>query len=248
VGTGNGPDFDVLLNPVDGASYVVQSLPNAISAAAMAPRGSIWCPFPAVYMEKIVADPEVSEALVAECLDAPAAWTLALVARKKKKPVRDVTVFVLDRPRNAHLIEEIRRAGARIFLRQQGDLVGALLAAHPAMPVDLLMGIGGAQEGILAACAVKSLGADMLVRLKPQSRAERDDITAAGLEPGKIRRCADIVASDEIYFSATGITESMLLKGVRFQGGKARTESIILRNATGMRRRIISDYRIPQQP
>jgi len=244
IGSGSGPAMDVLANPIDGAGYVVESLPNAISAVAVLPRGAVWRPAPAVYMEKIVVDQDVAEALVPECLDAPAGWTIALVARKKKKPVRDVTVFVLDRPRHEHLIEEIRRSGARLFLRQQGDLTGALLAVSPHCRVDILMGIGGVAEGLLAACAVKALGGGMLGRLAPQTPEERSAVMERGMDPARIFHCHEMVSAEEIYMAATGITDSPLLAGVHFHGKRARTETMILRHETGMRRKMVTDYRL----
>ncbi|MCA9977446.1 MAG: fructose-bisphosphatase class II, partial [Anaerolineales bacterium] len=156
VGTGNGPELDVVVDPIDGTDLVIKGRPNAISVVGMAPRGSMWSPVPAIYMEKIVVDREAAEALVPECMDAPAAWTLALIARVKKKAVRDMTVIMLDRPRHQDLIEEIRTAGARIILRDEGDAEGGLLAATVESGVDILMGIGGASQGVIAACAVKA--------------------------------------------------------------------------------------------
>ncbi|MBN2431873.1 MAG: fructose-bisphosphatase class II family protein [Acidobacteria bacterium] len=244
IGSGNGPAMDVLANPIDGAGYVVQSLPNAVSALAVLPRGSVWRPRPAVYMEKIVVDQDVAEALVPECLDAPAGWTIALVARKKKKPVRDVTVFVLDRPRHQHLVEEIRRSGARLFLRQQGDLTGALLAVSPQCRVDILMGIGGVAEGLLAACAVKSLGGGMLGRLAPQTTEERSALMERGIDPARILQGDEMISAEEIYAAVTGITDSPILAGVHFHGKRARTETMILRHETGMRRKLVTDYRL----
>jgi fructose-1,6-bisphosphatase II len=244
VGSGQGPSLDLLANPIDGSGYVVESLPNAISAVAAVPRGCVWRPAPAVYMEKIVVDQDVADALVPECLDAPAAWTIALVARKKKKPVREVTVFVLDRPRHKDLIEEIRRAGARLFLRQQGDLTGSLLAVHPHCRVDILMGIGGVAEGLLSACAVKSLGGGMLARLAPQTAVEREALEENGADLNRIMNCNEMITAEEIYVAVTGITDSPVLAGVHFHGRRARTESIILRNETGMRRKMVTDYRL----
>ena len=171
VGNGRGPEMDVLLDPIDGTRLVMEGRPGAISVMGMAPRGSLWSPAPGVYMEKIVVNRDVGGALVPECLDAPAAWTLALIARVKHKELRDLVVFVLDRPRHADLIEEIRIAGARVSLHSDGDIGGAILAATPGSNVDVLMGIGGVAEGVTAACAVKALGGSMLGRLSPQIRS-----------------------------------------------------------------------------
>ncbi len=241
VGTGEGPTLDVVVDPIDGGRLLAQGLPGAISVAAIAPRGSIRSLYPAIYMEKIVVDREVAHALVSECLDAPAAWVLALIARLKKKQVRDLVVFTLDRPRHAALIEEIRTAGARVMLRSDGDIAGALLAASPHSGVDLLMGVGGIPEGIIAACAIRALGGAMVGRLAPQSDAERAACQAAGLD-NDVFTTHDLVTSDEIFFAATGITDGPLLTGVRYQGQQAETQSLLLRCETHTRRQIQAEH------
>jgi fructose-1,6-bisphosphatase II len=195
IGAGSGPDLDVVVDPIDGRNLLALGHPGAISVAAVAPRGAMWSPTPAVYMEKIVVDRAVAGALVAECMDAPAAWTLALVARVKQKQIRDLVVFVLDRPRHAALIEEIRQAGARVMLRSDGDIAGALMAASPGRGVDLLLGIGGVPEGVIAACAVKALGGAMLGRLAPQSEAERVAIADTGLNLRRILSSHELIAA-----------------------------------------------------
>jgi len=231
-----------VVDPIDGGKMLAQGLPGAISVAAIAPRGSIRSLYPAIYMEKIVADREVAHALVAECLDAPAAWVLALIARLKKKEIRDLVVFMLDRPRHAALIEEIRAAGARVMLRSEGDIAGALLAASPHSGVDLLMGIGGIPEGIIAACAIRALGGAMMGRLAPQSEAERLACQAAALDAAQVFTASDLVSSAELFFAATGITDGPLLAGVRYQGNQAETHSLLLRCDTHTRRQIHAEH------
>jgi len=203
-----------------------------IGAAA---RGSMLSLYPAVYMDKIIVNRDAAAALVPECMNAPAAWTLALVARVTRKSVRDLVVFVLDRPRHEHLIEEIRSAGARILLRSEGDVSGALAAATSSK-VDILMGSGGVPEGLVAACAVKSVGGAMLARLAPQSAEERAAVAAAGLDTKRIYAGDDLVAGREVVFVATGITDGVLLSGVTYQGNEGHTQSLVLRCATGSRR------------
>jgi fructose-1,6-bisphosphatase II len=242
VGTGRGPATDVVVDPIDGRNLLAQGHPDAISVVAVAPRGSMWSPSAGVYMDKIVVDREAVDALVPECMDAPAAWTLALVARVKDKPVRDLVVYVLNRPRHEHLIEEIRAAGARAVLRTDGDISGALLAAAPDIGVDLLMGIGGLAEGVISACAVKAMGGGMLGRLAPQSEEEQVAVEAEGLDTGRILDCHGLVASQEIFFAATGITDGRLLAGVRYRRGCADTESLVLRCETGTRRLIRAEH------
>lgn len=236
VGTGRGTAVDVVVDPIDGTNLLIRGHPGALSLVGVAPRGAMWSPFPAVYLEKIVVDEEAAESLVPECMDAPAAWTLALVARVKGKSVRDLTVKVLDRPRHRDLIEEIRAAGARIILGEEGDAEGALLAAMPGTDVDILIGIGGASEGVIAACAVKALNGAMLARLAPQSGEERAAIAAAGLDAQHIWTVEEMINGNEVFFAATGITRSALLNGVNYHQEMVETHSLLLRSATHTRR------------
>lgn len=245
VGTGLGPEVDLVVDPVDGRRRLAQGHSDAISVVGVAPRDRMWSPAPAVYMEKIVVNRAAAGALVPECMDAPAAWTLALVARVKKKPVRDLVVFVLDRPRHQELVREIRAAGARVLLRSDGDVAGAIMAAHPITDVDLLMGIGGVAEGVIAACAVKALGGMMLGRLRPQSAEERAAVLAAGRDLKQVLTCNELVRGDEVFFAATGITSGLLLDGVRLHGIEAETHSMVLRAETGTLRKIHSFHRLP---
>lgn len=242
VGTGAGPALDLVLDPIDGRNLLAKGLSDAIAVAGAAPRGAMWSPKPAVYMEKIVVDKHVAASLVPECMEAPAAWTLALVARAMEKSVRDLVVFVLDRPRHRDLIDEIRTAGARVVTRSQGDIAGALLAASDQTSVDLLMGVGGVSEGVIAACAIKSLGGAMLARLAPQSEAESKAITGAGMSTERILTCEELVAGEKVFFAATGITSGALLSGVRYRGNKAQTESLVLRGETGTWRKIQAEH------
>lgn len=244
VGRGGTP-VDVVVDPVDGLRLLVQGRSGAIAVAAVAPRGALWSPAPAAYMEKLVVSREMAAALVPECLGAPAGWTLALIARTLGKEIRDLVVFVLDRSRHADLINEIRTAGARVMLADDGDIAGAVLAAMPGGPVDVLMGTGGAAEGIIAACAVRSLGGAMLARLAPQSAAEREAIAASDLDIRRVLTCADIVNSNEVFFVATGITDGLLLHGVRYQRDRAETNSLILRCETRTRRVVFAEHLLP---
>lgn len=242
VGTGRGVALDVLADAIDGRRLLARGRPGAVAVAAVAGRGTIWAPRPAAYMEKVVVNRDVARALVPECMTAPAAWTLGLIARARGKAVRDLVIFVLERPRHADLIGEIRAAGARVMLADDGDISGAVLAASPDGPVDALMGVGGAAEGVTAACAVKALGGGMLVRLAPQSEAERDAVAAAGLDPRRVLTCDDLVAGEQIFFVATGITDGLLLRGAHFSGERATTNSLILRSETRTRRTIVAEH------
>jgi fructose-1,6-bisphosphatase II len=242
VGTGAGPQVDIVIDPVDGKLQLAMGHPGAISVVALAPTGTMRSPAPARYMYKIVSNAEVGPSLVAECIDAPAAWTLALVARAKGKKVKNLIVTVLDRPRHRDLIEEIRAAGARVILRPDGDIEGALLACVPDSDVDVLMGIGGTLEGLIVACAVKALGGGMLARIEPQSEEERNAVKEAGINTELIFSCSDLVKSNEVFFTATGVTEGPLLSGITYRGNRAKTNSMILRGITKTRRIVHAEH------
>lgn len=242
VGKGGGPALDVVVDPIDGTRLLIKGHANAISVVGVAPRGTLWSPAPATYMEKIIVDRYAASALVPECMDAPAAWTLALIARAKQMDVKDLTVLILERERHADLIEEVRAAGARIVLRSEGDTEGALLAATPGTEVDVLMGIGGASQGVISACAVKAMEGGMLARLAPQSAAERTAIHAAGLSEKMVMTCNEIVRTNQVFFAATGITNSSFLGSVRYHGDYVETHSLLLRAETRTRRIIRAEH------
>ncbi|MEZ4518236.1 MAG: class II fructose-bisphosphatase [Chloroflexota bacterium] len=240
-GTGDAP-VDLAVDPIDGTRLLVQGKSGAISIVAVAPRDAMWNPGPAKYLDKIVVDRDAADVLVPECLNAPAAWTLSLVARAKHKPVRDLTVVVLQRMRHEDLIEEIRATGARILLREEGDAEGAMVAATPGSGVDLLMGIGGASQGVLSACTVRALGGAMVTQLVPQTVEEQEAIETAGVDLSQIRTEKDLVTSNQIFFAVTGITDSLLLPGVTYSGSRAETHSLLIRAETGTYRRIDAEH------
>ncbi len=242
IGSGEGSAMDVVADPIDGTSLLIKGSPGAISVAGIAPRGTMWSPAPAVYMEKIIVGAEAAQALVVECMDAPAAWTLALVARVKQKNVRDLVVFVLDRPRHKDLIAEIQTTGARVVARSHGDVAGALMAVSHDVNVDILMGVGGVSEGVVAACAVKAMGGAMLGRLAPLTPEEAAAVQEAGLDTQTILTGDELVKGRNIYFAATGISDGSLLSGVRYHGTMAETESLILRCETGTRRIVHTEH------
>lgn len=244
VGNGTGPELDVEVNAIDGASLVAEGHPGAVAVAALAPKGTMWHPGAAIYMNKLVVDRTVADVLGPEALEAPPGWTLALVARAKNKAIRDLVVFIIDRPRHHDLIAEVRRAGARVFLRSEGDVGGALLAADPRTPVDLLMGIGGAAEALISACAVKALGGAMLAQVAPQSEEERQALLDEGQDLNRIFKCGDLVTGDQVYFSATGVTDGVLLDGVSYHGEYVETHTLALRLETGTRRIIHAEHRV----
>lgn len=244
LGEGSGPAMDILVDAVDGVSLLVEGQPGAISAVCAIPQGHLWKPQRASYMEKIVVNRAVGDALVPECMDAPAAWTLALIARVVGKSVRDLVVFVLDRPRHHSLIHDIRKAGARALVHHDGDVAGALLAASPQSKVDVLMGVGGFSEGVLAACAVRAMGGAMLGRMAPVDAAEERALQEQGYDVRQIHTQREIVNTDQIYFAATGVTDGMLLEGVQFRGNWAQTNSLLIRGETGIRRMIHTEHMI----
>jgi fructose-1,6-bisphosphatase II len=244
VGNGKGPELDVEVNAIDGAGLVAEGKSGALAVAAFAPPGAMWRPGPAVYMDKLVVDRTVADTIGPEALDAPPGWTLAAVARAKGKDVQDVVVFIVERPRHKQLIHDVRQAGARVFLRSGGDVGGALLAADVSAPVDVMMGIGGAAEGLIAACAIKALGGAMLGRIAPQSQDERQACLDGGMDLERVLTCQDMVQDDEVYFSATGITDGLMLHGVRYHGDKVDTQSMVLRYETGTRRIIKTEHRV----
>jgi fructose-1,6-bisphosphatase II len=244
VGTGKGPDLDVEVNAIDGASLVAAGQGGAVSVAAFAPPGALWHAAPAIYMDKLVVDRTVAGDLGPDALDAPPAWVLGVVARAKGKDVGELVVFILDRPRHHALIAEVRRAGARVSLRPAGDISGGIMAADPDSPIDVMMGKGGASEGLLTACAVRILEGTMLARLAPMSDTEREACEGAGHDMKRVLTCGDMVAGDDIFFTATGVTDTPLLRGVRHHGDYADTHSLVLRAETGTRRLISTEHRL----
>ncbi len=243
VGQGEEHLVDYAVDPIDGSRLLATGGRGAISAIVGTTANAMYAPFPARYMEKLVVDSEVAAALVPECLDAPIAWTLALIARVKKLEINRLVIFMLDRPRNQPLIDEIRAAGARVMLRSDGDIAGALHALNVGDMVDALFGIGGVTEGVMSAAAVKAQGGAMLARLAPQSEEERDAIMAAGVDIGRILTQDDMIKTDRFFFVATGLTDGRILGGLRYSGGLAMSHSLILRGKTKTRRMIDSEHR-----
>jgi len=244
VGNGDGPELDVEINAIDGASLVAEGRPGAMAAAAFAPAGSMWRPGPALYMDKLVVDRSCADVIGPDALDAPPGFVLANIARAKEKDIGDLAVFVVDRPRHEHLIEEIRRAGARVHLRKGGDVGGALLAADPQAPIDAMMGVGGAAEGLIAACAVKALGGTILGRVSPLGEREKANCAAAGYDLERVMTGDDLVTGGQVYFAATMVTDGVLMRGVSYHGRTVDTHSMVLRLETGTRRIITTEHRL----
>ncbi|WP_313406642.1 class II fructose-bisphosphatase [Aeromicrobium sp.] len=241
VGDGNGPECDVAVDPIDGTTLTAKSLPNAISVMAVAPRGSMYDPSAVFYMEKLIAGPEAADKVD---IRLSAAENIAIVAKAKHLAVEDVTVCVLDRPRHDALVQEIRQTGARIKFIADGDIAGGITAARPDSGVDLLLGIGGTPEGIIAAVAMKCLGGVIQGRLTPKDDEERQRAIDAGHDLDRVLGTDDLVTADDCFFVATGITTGNLLRGVRYGSGSATTESIVMRSRSGTIRTIRSEHRL----
>lgn len=241
VGDGTGPEVDVAVDPIDGTTLMSKGMPNALAVLAVAERGSMFDPSAVFYMEKLAVGPDF-----ANVIDITAGWTenLERIARAKKSRVSDVTVCVLDRPRHAELVEEIRQAGARIYFISDGDIAGAIYAAREQSTVDVLMGIGGTPEGITAACALKCLGGAMQARLWPRDDDERQKALAAGHDLDRVLTTDDLVRGENAFFVATGVTSGDLLRGVRYRDSGAYTQSIVMRSKSGTVRVIDSYHRL----
>jgi fructose-1,6-bisphosphatase II len=241
VGDGLGPEADVAVDPIDGTTLMAKGMPNAIAVMAVAERGTMYDPSAVFYMKKLVTG-----AAAANLVDisAPARHNIEAVAKAKGCSNDDVTVCVLDRPRHDGLVREIRESGARITFISDGDVAGAVMACTEGTGIDLLLGVGGTPEGIITACAVKCLGGVMQGQLWPQKESEFVNAAAAGLDLDAILSTDDLVRSDNVFFVATGITDGELVHGVRYKGGSATTESLVMRSKSGTIRRVFSEHRL----
>ena len=237
VGNGDGPAMDVAVDPVEGTSLLAYGRPNAISVVGGSSAGAMFNPGPSFYMQKLVVGSEARNVID---LDAPIKDNLNNIAKALGKSVNDLVVFVLDKPRHEKLVQQIREVGARIQLHTDGDVSGALMAVDPRAEVDVMMGTGGSPEGVLAACAIKGLGGQMLCRLDPQSYVEQESIQNAGIDVREILSVDDLVRSEDAFFAATGISGGSFLRGVRYTGHGAVTHSMIIRAKTGTLRYIES--------
>jgi fructose-1,6-bisphosphatase II len=236
IGDGSPPEVDIAVDPLEGTTLAAHGMPSALAVIALSSRGTMFDPGPCVYMEKLAGSPQIADVLD---LDRPLAETVRLVAERKGTPIRDVMVVVLDRPRHEAGVEEIRKAGARVRLIAHGDVSASLLAVTERSPVDLLWGIGGTPEGVISAAAIKCLGGRLLGRLWPRDEAERTAALAAGYDLQRVLDQDDLVAGEDVFFSATGITDGDVLQGVRYpSAGGATTESLVMRTRSGTVRRI----------
>jgi fructose-1,6-bisphosphatase II len=240
VGDGNPPHVDVAVDPLEGTRLTALGMPNAIAVIALAERGAMFNPGPAVYMEKIAGGPEIADLLD---LDRPLPETLRLIAHRKGVEIRDVMVVMLDRERHHTAMAQVRDAGARVRLITDGDVAGAMLAVSENTPVDLLWGIGGTPEGVLSAAAIKCIGGEQLGRLWPRNEQERQAAIDAGYDLEQVLTADDLVRGEDVFFSATGVTDGDVVQGVRYQGGRgATTESLVMRSRSGTVRRIVARH------
>ena len=230
VGDGSGPECDVAVDPIDGTRLTALGINNALAVLAVAERGSMFDPSAVFYMEKLVTGPEAADMVD---LRLPVKQNLHLIAKANNKKVSQLNVMILDRDRHKPLVEEIRAAGARTKFIMDGDVAGAIAAAREGTDVDALMGIGGTPEGIVAACAIKSLGGVIQGRLWPTSDDEKQKALDAGHDLDRVLSTDDLVTSDNCYFAATGITDGHLLRGVRYSKDKVLTQSMVMRSKSG---------------
>ncbi|KRC59556.1 MULTISPECIES: class II fructose-bisphosphatase [unclassified Nocardioides] len=243
VGDGTGPECDVAVDPIDGTTLTAKGMANSIAVLAVSPRGTMYDPSAVFYMEKLVTGPEAADVVD---IRYPVAENIHQVAKAKGSNPSDVTVVLLDRPRHSQIVDEIRATGARIKFITDGDVAGAIMAARADTGIDLLLGIGGTPEGIIAACAMKAMGGTIQGRLWPTDDEERQRAIDAGhnLDPDHILTTDTLVTGDDCFFVATGITDGELVRGVRYRGGGAVTQSLVMRSRSGTIRTITSEHQL----
>lgn len=240
LGSGNGPQVDIAVDPIDGTRLLAMGRANSIVTVALSERGTMFDPGPIVYMNKIAVGPRAKGVID---LDAPLEDNLAAVAAAKKADVDDLTVVILDRPRHEQLIADIRKTGARIRQITDGDVAGALMTAWPDSGIDMLIGIGGTPEGVLAAAALKCMGGEIQGRLYPRNDEEAQRASDLGYDLKRKLTTNDLINGDDVFFAVTGITDGELLHGVKYTGLGARTYSLVMRGHSGTVREISSSHR-----
>jgi fructose-1,6-bisphosphatase II len=239
IGSGLGPEVDVAVDPLEGTRLTANGQPNAIAVIAVAERGTMFFPGAAVYMDKIAVGPEAADAID---ITAPPAENVRRVAEAKGVPPSEIAVVVLDRDRHAELIAELRGVGAKVRLITDGDVAPAMAAARGGTGVDMLMGIGGTPEGVISAGAIKCLGGAMQGRLWPRDEEERQKLVESGYDLEQVLTTDDLVAGEDVFVAATGVTDGALLSGVRYTREGATTDSIVLRSRSGTVRRVSAQH------
>jgi fructose-1,6-bisphosphatase II len=240
LGDGSAPSLDIAVDPIDGTTLTSLGRAGAISVIAMSERGTMFDPGPCVYMEKVAAGPAAADVID---LNAPVKANLEAVAKALGEKVSDVTAVILDRDRHSDIIRECRDAGARIRLIQDGDVAGAIQVAWRNSGTDVLFGIGGTPEGVIAACALKCLGGSIQGRLWPRNDDERRSALDAGYDLDQVLMLDDLVSGNDVFFAATGISDGELLRGVRYWGDGAGTQSLVMRSKSGTIRMIDATHR-----
>jgi fructose-1,6-bisphosphatase II len=240
IGTGEPPQVDVAVDPIDGTRLLSRGEPNSLSVVGIAERGTMFDPGPCVYMDKIATGPEAAGVID---IEASIEDNLKRVAAAKGIDLTDVTVIVLDRPRHEHIIKGVRDAGARLRMISDGDVAGAIMTARRGTGVDLLLGIGGTPEGVIAACALKCLGGAIQGKLYPRNDDERRAAVEAGYDLDKVLSTDDLVSGNDVFFAATGVTDGTLLRGVHYLPGGATTDSLVMRSRSGTIREIRAEHR-----
>jgi fructose-1,6-bisphosphatase II len=240
LGCADDPKTDIAVDPIDGTRLLSQGMANSISTVAVAERGALFESPYVVYMEKLAVGPEAATAID---IDAPVATNLENIASALGKAVPDLAVVMLDRPRHAEMADQVRAAGARIRFITDGDVAGAVMAAMPDTGIDVLMGIGGAPEAVVAACAIRCIGGEIQCKLWPRDEQEWEAVRAAEIDVSKVLTADDLVHGDDVFFAATGITDGELLRGVHYFGDGATTQSVVMRSRSGTVRRIDAIHR-----
>jgi fructose-1,6-bisphosphatase II len=240
IGDGSPPAVDIAVDPIDGTTLTSLGRPGAISVIALSERGTMFNPGPCVYMEKIAAGPAAADVID---LNAPIRANLEAVAKALGEKVSDVTAVILDRDRHEDIIAECREAGARIRLIPDGDVAGAISVAWRNSGTDVLFGVGGTPEGVIAACALKCLGGSMQGRLWPRNDGERTSALDMGYDLDQVLTIDDLVSGDDVFFAATGISDGELLQGVRYWGDGAGTQSLVMRSKSGTMRMVDATHR-----
>jgi len=241
LGTGRPPELDIAVDPIDGTRLLAHGRANSLATVAISDRHTMWNPGPFVYMNKIAVGP-VGKGKID--IEAPPLDNLRAVARAKGCDLDDLTVVMLDRDRHIELMAQVREAGARIRLITDGDVAGALMTAWPDSGIDLLMGIGGTPEGVISACALKSMGGEILGKIHPRHELEISRGKELGYDVNKVFTTNDLVSSDNVFFAATGLTDGELLDGVKYYGSGARTHSLVMRSKSGTVREIVAQHRL----
>jgi fructose-1,6-bisphosphatase II len=241
LGADDGLAMDIAVDPIDGTRPLAEGRLNSIATVAVAPRGTMYDPGPFVYMDKIAVGPECRGVID---IEKPVEENLRSIAKGLGKRPEDITVIMLDRPRHDELRAEVRRCGARLRLIDDGDVAGALMTALPDSGIDVLLGIGGTPEGVLAACALRAMGGEIQGKLYARNEEELKQGREMGYDFDTVLTMERLVSSEDVFFAATGITDGELLDGVKYTAGGARTHSLVVRGATGTVRQVVATHRL----